>query len=256
MNISKTVSNRINEIEPGKLFRYSDFNVSPAKFAALAATLSRLARRGEIARLRKGQYYKPKTSVFGILKPSKAEIINNLVYENDKLIGYESGLSVYNKLGLTTQVPNEVRIVTNKARLPLKIANVRVRFRRKNMQFKESDIKLLQLLDTLREIKYIPDTNIDESIEIIKNIIRRLTDREIQKLLRLSMKYNPAARALLGAVISDIKLAAVNTYAGVRYRSRLINQLQKLKGSLNPLSKYSIGVSETALSTKEDWRIE
>ena len=62
------------QIERGgeKLWRHNDFRDQP--FPAVAQTLSRLTRNGTLERLSKGVYYRPRTTAFGLSRPSPTAI--------------------------------------------------------------------------------------------------------------------------------------------------------------------------------------
>ena len=47
-------------------------------------------------------------------------VVKDLLEEDNRIIGYITGVSVYNKLGLTTQVSNTILIGTNIIRKPKK----------------------------------------------------------------------------------------------------------------------------------------
>lgn len=88
----------------------------PVKKAALATAvaLKRILERKLLDDLRfykKGIYYRTKVTPFGELGIDKEVLIADKYLVGDK--GYESGLYLLHKLGLTTQIPNEKIIVTN-----------------------------------------------------------------------------------------------------------------------------------------------
>lgn len=65
---------------------------------------------GLIAKWSKGKFYKPRQTVFGRLEPAQEEVIRDLLERNGETIGYLTGLSIYNRLGLTTQISNVIQI--------------------------------------------------------------------------------------------------------------------------------------------------
>ena len=62
-----------------------------------------MVQSGEISKLAKGRFYKPRKTQFGELKPSAYQIAKDYIERDGKLIGYITGYSAYNALGLTTQ---------------------------------------------------------------------------------------------------------------------------------------------------------
>ena len=111
--------------------------------------------------------------------------------------------------------------------------------RQKNKITREN-IYLLQILDSIRFIKRIPDTDINQSCERLKGIIRDLSDEKKDYLVKLAMKYNPATRALAGAILELIKGEA---YVEGLYKS--------LRGS----TIFKLNISALALNNKNIWRI-
>ena len=59
-------------------------------------------------------------------------------------------------------------------------------------------------------------------------------------LNRLSIKYPPSTRALLGVILETIDKEI---------------DLKKLKSSLNPISTYDLNISDNILPTKKNWNI-
>jgi hypothetical protein len=60
-------------------------------------------------------------------------------------------------------------------------------------------------------------------------------------MIKYALLYPPRVRALLGAMLENLKNTA-NTY--------------KLKESLNPLTKFEMGLKESDLPTIKNWNIE
>jgi hypothetical protein len=95
------------------LAKHFNLGVSQAKHI-VNTNLNRLT--GDlIIRFTKGIYYKPKTTVFGPTKVNPMMIISKMyVYDHGEVIGYETGPSLLQQLGLTTLLPKYRYIATNK----------------------------------------------------------------------------------------------------------------------------------------------
>lgn len=234
------VRTRIEQAQPGQLLTYADFQVKGSQLEALAAALSRLARQGVVNRLAKGRYYKPKETVFGSVNPSEKEIIKSLSTSKGHVKGYESGLGLYNQLGLTTQVPREVTLMTRKQRRVAKIGKTTIRFVQSPVNFKEADIDKLQVLDALRGFKRIPDRNSAKTLHILLEFTKRLAEQDSARLTELALAYNPATRAFLGALLEQLGYA---------------READRLRRSLNPLTKYKLGIDDHLLPNRKDWNI-
>jgi hypothetical protein len=198
-----------------------------------------MAASGKIAKLSKGKYYKPESTPFGDILPSQKQVVKDLLEENGKPVGYLTGYSIYNKLGLTTQVSNTIQIGKNDIRPNFKRERYTIAFiKQKNTITKES-IPLLQILDAIRYIKKIPDSNTRSSCLRFLEIIKGLNEKEISILIRSAMKYPPATRALLGAILDENKTTSTDI----------------LYNSLNPITKYKLTGASTVLSATEKWNI-
>ena len=106
MIITREVQKRLEDFQPDYVFTYRDLNLPAETSESIIKMLNRLAGEGYLAKISKGRFYKPKKSVFGTLKPRQEELVKDLLEKNGKRIGYLTGYSVFNRLGLTTQVPN------------------------------------------------------------------------------------------------------------------------------------------------------
>ena len=94
----------------------------------LIKALNRLAASGEIAKLAKGKYYKPEQSPFGELPPNQYQVVKDLLERDGRIEGYITGLSIYNTLGLTTQVSNTIQIGKNEVRSSMKRGKYSISF--------------------------------------------------------------------------------------------------------------------------------
>ena len=79
-------------------------------------------------------------------------------------------MGLYNQLGLTTQVPQEVTLMTHKQRRVANVRKIKVRYVQSPTHFKESDTDKLQILDTLRGYKKIPDRNSEKTFHMLLSI--------------------------------------------------------------------------------------
>ncbi len=240
MKISEIVTNKIDRFKAGYVFTYKNFSFTVEKINALKKVLSRLTESGKIVRLSKGRYYKPKEGITGSLKPDEYQVVKDLLEENGKIIGYLSGINAFNKLGLTTQVSNTIQVGTNIDKKSRKRGKYTIRFIRQKNTITNETITLLQILDSIRFIKRIPDADINRSCERLRNIIKNLSDEEQAYLVKLALKYNPATRALTGAILESIK---GEVYVEALYKS--------LRGT----TAFNLNISENILKNKDKWQI-
>lgn len=73
---------------------------------AVNVNMARLERADKILRIEKGVYCKKIKTAFGYYTPNRETLFcRQLLYDEDDVIGYETGLSVLNRLGLMSQMP-------------------------------------------------------------------------------------------------------------------------------------------------------
>ncbi len=238
LNISNYIRTQIEKTETGQIIQMKNFKVPMDKRMAMAKELSRLAQKGVLNRLEKGKYFKPRRTTFGVLKPSDNEIINTIL---DSSKGYLSGVGAFNSLGLTSQISNTIEIAVFDFRPSKEIAGLKIKFRKSNVNIKPENVEILQILDAVRYINRIPDSTPDDALTIIIAKIKSMSIRRKKALLEYALDYNPAVRAVIGAVFELI--------------SENISVVKFYK-SLNPLSTFRLGISNKVLPNKSKWRIK
>lgn len=240
MNVTDYITSKIERLPRGYVFTYVDFITEVDKKEAVIKALNRMAAADKIAKLSRGKYYKPEATPFGNLLPDQKQVVKDLLEENGKIIGYLTGYSIYNQLGLTTQVSNTIQIGRNQVRPDFKRDRYYISFIKQKNTITKDNVPLLQLLDAIRYIKKIPGAGIESSCMRFLSILKGLSDNDKNTLLRLAHKYPPGTRALLGALMDQLQ------------QSDLAQALYK---SLNPITKYKITGASNILSTTEKWNI-
>jgi hypothetical protein len=240
MKTSDYIAVTVDRLPKGYIFTYSDFDTPPNKKEAVIKALNRMALSGRIAKLSKGKYYKPETTPFGNLLPNQAQVVKDLLEDNGKITGYLTGYSIYNQLGLTTQVSNTIQIGKKEIRPAFQRERYRISFLKQKNTITKENIPLLQILDAIRTIKLIPDASLDVSSNRLLAILKDLSKEKKTTLVRLALKYPPASRALLGALLDELNETA------------LTDALYK---TLNPITKYKLSGVNKVLSTTAKWNI-
>lgn len=238
MKVSDIVINKIDRLPFGYVFTYNDFDISVTNKEAVIKTLNRLVSRGKINKISKGKFYKPEKSIFGELLPAQSQVVKDLLEENGKIVGYLTGFSIFNSLGLTTQVSNTIQIGKNKLRPAFKRERYNISFIKQTNIINKENIPYLQVLDCVKLIKKIPDTTINKSIKRLISIISEYNLEDITQLIRLSLKYPPSTKALVGAILDELGL-----------------QTEKILATLNPITKYKYDGIETILSNSKKWNL-
>lgn len=216
-----------------RLWRYEDFGDLP--FSAVAQTLSRLARAGEIQRLSKGLYYRARETAFGASRPNPTEI-RTLAAARTPL--FPAGISAANLLGFTTQQPHRTEVSTAAPSVPRKLVggDVIVHTRRPAAWAKlsESDAALL---DFLRSGGTTSELTSEQTVRRLLSLCRE--DGRYERLLAVAATEPPRVRAILGAIGEQLR--------------KQQSVVQPLRASLNPLSKFDFGALAT-LASASRWQ--
>ena len=240
MKTTDYIAFTIDRLPKGYVFTYADFTTSVNKKEAVIKTLDRMVVSGKIAKLAKGKYYKPESTPFGNLEPNQYQVVKDLLEDDGKTIGYLTGYSVFNQLGLTTQVSNTIQIGRNEIRPALRRDRYPIKFIKQKNTITKEYVPLLQLLDAIRYIKKIPDSTVSSSCLRLISILKSLSQNDLSTLVRLSQKYPPATRALLGALLEE--------FGNVQFE-------ELLQKKLNPITKYKLAGVNTVLKAAEKWNL-
>lgn len=86
---------------------YNEFNYKNYSRPWLQKELTALCEQGKLMRFEKGIYYIPSVTMLGASSMDVKKVIDKKYIDNGKdIIGYYSGVTFLNMLGLSTQVPN------------------------------------------------------------------------------------------------------------------------------------------------------
>lgn len=235
MSVAQMVRSFIDNVDNGKLFSYAD--IESDKKSVIAIELSRLNKQGIVKRLSKGKYYKPKEGFFGEIAPSDAEVLKSYLSAPNT---YITGLKAFNEMGLTTQVPNVITIATEKQARRIKVKNLNIQFVRIKQKIEKEDVYLLRVLDALESMKNIPNTTVDEVVLYVKGFMQKLSSREVKTMTQYALKYRPKTKAIFAAILETLDYS---------------KEAQKIQATLNPFSSYKVGISESILPNKAQWKI-
>jgi len=241
MSLSTKIRNIIVRLSDGKSFGYADLNLSREEYTNAAKVLERLQKDGLIKRFSKGVFYKPEKTIFGELIPVNNELLKPYMNENGKRVAYETGTVLYNRMGLTTQMAFRTKIASRNKRVSINREAIKADAVKSYVDVTENNYQLLGVLDAIKDIRQIPDSNIAQSVKIITGIINSLPDKEKSKLIKYALLYPPRARALVGAILENLATAK--------------KDLKALNESLNPLTQIKLGLDEQDLPTVKNWNI-
>jgi hypothetical protein len=241
MQTTKKIEKAISRFQDGEVFNYDQLSLVPTEYRAAVKALGRMAQAGLIKRASTGRYYKPNRSVFGELKPGEEQLLKPYLFKRGKRIAYVTGEALYNKMGLTTQVPKNIKVASRDKRVITKVGNVAVKPVKSYVDVTDDNYFILEILDAMKDFKEIPDLNRMTALKRLIQKIKELKEDDVRKLINVSLKYPPRVRALTGALLTSLKID-----------NKLIETLIK---SLNPLSSYNFGIKKKELPAINQWNI-
>jgi len=240
VKVAEKIAKTIKRMKEGTAFGYAQLKIEPDQFSAAAKALERLVVKEIIRRVSKGKFYKPRQSVFGELRPPEDEVLKLYLYSQNKRIAYITGTALYNRMGLTTQVPKTIKVASRDKRISVNSGSIQARPAKSYVDVTDDNFYLLELLDALKDFSNIPDLDKKMGINYLKGRLSRLSKKEKSQIIRYALQYPPRVRALLGALLSDVGLS---------------RDVEALKDSLNPLTIYRLGIDEKWLGNVSKWHI-
>lgn len=157
-DIKNYIFNEYNVIEKNKLNK--NINV----------IINRIVKEDIIKMYAKGIYYQPIINIFGEMPINKNKIIERkyLKDNNGKIKGYISGEKLFNRFGLTTQISNNLYIITNECGNKNEYYNkfLNVLLKKSMIEVNNENYLYLQLIDVLKNKKkiHVEAGNFDEVI--------------------------------------------------------------------------------------------
>ena len=152
ISIEEKILERINGIPKGELFLPGDFS-DLGSSEAVRLSLFRLEKGGAITRVAQGIYVRPKESkLIGQLTPS-AEDVADAIAKRDRIRTIPTGSYALNALGLSTQVPMNIVLLTDGSPREIKVGKRTIKFKKttpKNLLAKGKISRLV--IQALKEI--------------------------------------------------------------------------------------------------------
>ncbi len=240
MNISRHIKTQITKGIAGQIWSYKDFVDLP--LVTVAKVFSRLTKQGLLIRASKGIYYKPKKTILGLTTADPLQVAILVLNKKKKAQVFTGGSSIFYNARLTTQVPaaTAVTIISSSPHRKFKIGNTDVRVIHRNIaHMKNANPLDFALIQSLRDIKKVPDASVQDTILKIQQMLKADKDR-LDLLIDYAKHEPPRVKALVGALAQSLK--------------HHTPQLDKLKKSLNPLTKYKLGIAQI-LPSALNWNI-
>lgn len=168
MNLYNELKSKYKENIPFSIYEIQNMMNNTYSKIRIFQLINELIKENKLVRYEKGLYYLPSQTIFGnsILNTQKV-IERKYLQDNNKTIGFFTGLTLMNKLGLTTQVPNIIEICTNKEASRVReisVGNQKVRLRCPRIEINNNNYIILQFLEMINQLK-------SDEIEVQKTLI-------------------------------------------------------------------------------------
>lgn len=181
-----------------------ELSIPEISYDNLRKQLSRYNSQGILEKYSQGVYYIPKETILGRSTLSIDDVINRKYITNDNdIYGFYSGLSFYNKLGISTQVPFVYEIVTNKEKSRVReitLKNQKIILRKPYVIINKNNYLENQFLDFINNAnfndlsdnidvlkKYIKDNNLNKNV--ILDLIAYYPSKTSKKLIESRLLY-------------------------------------------------------------------
>jgi ribosomal protein S19E (S16A) len=152
MSVEHQIAQRIESLQKGGLLFPVDFS-DLGSSEAVRLSLFRLEKQGVISRVAQGIYVSPKKStLIGKLLPTAEEVVEAIV-KRDKIRAVPTGSYALNALGLSTQVPMNIVMLSDGSPREIKLGKRKIKFKRttpKNLMAKGKISRLV--IQALKEI--------------------------------------------------------------------------------------------------------
>lgn len=167
----------------------NDLSVEGLSENAVRQSVKRLVANGFLERYDNGIYYIPKRG--GLLGKSYLDpflvIMRKYVQGKSETYGYVTGISFANQLGLTTQMPAVIEVVTNREATNgrmVKIGNLTVRIKKSTLTVSDSNAELLQLLDSIGQAEKYTELPMKETIDTMISYVKqkRFTKEQLSEV--------------------------------------------------------------------------
>lgn len=185
LTIENKILNKIKKAGRGSLYFTNDF-IAYGNSKAVSKALERLVDKGELKRVSRGIYTRPKISkLIGEVMPSKEDVAKAIA-KRDKARIIPTGSYALNVLGLSTQVPMNAVFLTDGAARKIKLDYGMITFKRATPKNLATIGKISGLV--IQALKELGKGKVEEWEE---NKIIQLLKKEDESKLKHDIKMAP-----------------------------------------------------------------
>ena len=180
----------VNNYEKGELIFANDILIENMSEVNKRQRLHLLTYAKVIERYEPGIFYLPKETMLKESYTPSAEMVarNKYVTRKGIVMGYYSGHTFANQIGVSTQVPAVEEIVSNNCNAQVRevrVGNQSFIIRKPKVEVTEENHRVLQLLDLLKNLDQYMDTDMSFTAECLANFIStyRITRNDIDRYI-------------------------------------------------------------------------
>ncbi len=159
---------------------------------SLRPMLKALCDSGKLCRYDMGVFYLPGDIKIKGLVPISANTVAKCKYieQKGRILGYYSGFTFANQIGLTLQVPFVQEIVSNEASAKVRaieIKNQKFMLRKPKTKVTQDNYLVLQFLDLLADLDKYVDGSLEDVAEILVQLVKKenITKEKIDAFIGL-----------------------------------------------------------------------
>ena len=183
-SIEDKILQHIEAFPKGELFLPSDFSELGSS-EAVRLSLFRLEKEGVITRVAQGIYVRPReSSLIGKLTPTAEEVAETIA-KRDKIRTTPTGSYALNALGLSTQVPMNIVLLTDGSPREIKVGKRKIKFKKttpKNLMAKGKISRLV--IQALKEIGNGKVTAVEE--QKILDVLKKENEKDLKHDIALA----------------------------------------------------------------------
>lgn len=167
----------LEEYKPNEPIFLSDFTINWENDGSLRKTFKILTDEGKLRRFDNGIYYIPEfsSSLDAEIPLNPIDVIvKKYILNDDVRYGYFGGPNLFNNFGLTSQVPFNFNIVTNKATKNYKetrILDYKIIIKKPRTIVTEKNYQILEFLDLIYDIDLFSELEGNKLKKTLKDII-------------------------------------------------------------------------------------
>ena len=177
MSIEESIMKRIESLPQGDLLLPADFS-DLGSSEAVRLSLFRLEKQGVISRVAQGIYVRPKeSSLLGKLMPT-AEEVAEAIARRDRIRTVPTGSYALNALGLSTQVPTKIVLLTDGSPRIIRVGKRTINFKKTTPTNLRAKGKISRLvIQALKELGNGRQTEAEE--KKIVELLRKETENDL-----------------------------------------------------------------------------